>query len=126
MVASFAHTPTVIAPFHNQVDFLPQLLSDITRPQVTRLAVPTKTPHVTQAPGISLFARGGITRQIRFIHPRIVGRDAVWQHFAVLARAHSRAGVDVDAQDLGQKRGSVRSEERRVGKEWRSRGSGCD
>src|SRR5206468_2713285 len=51
VVKAFAHTPAVVAAFHNEVNFLPFILAHVTSPEVARLAVEAHPPNIAQPVG---------------------------------------------------------------------------
>src|SRR5207247_3353996 len=51
IMESLAHAPAVIAPFDDEINFLPFVLADIARPKLARVAVEAHAPNIAQAVG---------------------------------------------------------------------------
>src|SRR5262245_34582517 len=68
---SFANRPPVVATLLHDVDFFPQVLTDVGRPEYCRLAVEGHPPDVAESVCVNLRLRAGS------LHKRVVGRDCV-------------------------------------------------
>src|ERR1043165_4475139 len=106
MMHAFAHGPTVIAAFDNDVHFLPFVLTHVTRPHHAGLAIPTVAPRIAETVSVNLFAHAIF---LLFGHEGVILRDAVRKLMAVLAIAYSGTGVDIDAKNFGEQGGGVLS-----------------
>src|SRR5690606_35283338 len=120
-LAALAQIPTVVAPAHDAVDFLPAILPDIARPQVAGFAIEAEAPRVSEAEGVDLGAaalRHGRTtprrdratrrRERAARRVRVVGDDAV--------RTLALLPIDVDAQHGAQQGLGVLPVAERIGR----------
>ena len=57
MMKAFAGVPAIISSFDNQINFLPQVLPHVTRPQIAGFTIKTVPPRIAHAPGLNFMAR---------------------------------------------------------------------
>jgi hypothetical protein len=91
VVHRFATVPSVVEAAADDADLLPEVLSDVARPELAAGAVEREAPHVAQA------VRPDLRHRALLVDERVVGGDRV--------RAAAGGLVDVDTQDLAEPRG---------------------
>src|SRR5678809_299679 len=96
MMKRFADAPAVIPTFSNQINLFPQILANITRPEIPGLAIETESPDVPQAvrPDFLPCPQPG---HVRFSDKRVVRWNAVSKGLFSRAYLDLTACVDINA-----------------------------
>src|SRR6266478_912828 len=106
MMRPLTNAPAIIPAFDNEIHFLPLVLSDVARPHLTRLAVPTEPPWIAKAVSPD-FLVDAIFIEFRFRGEGVIPGNAILEHLRPALGMIRGAGVHVNAQNLAQQDGSV-------------------